>query len=53
MIQRIQLVQQFAPVLLSLVRNAGRHDAFHGERRLRRIATGDKRLIALAQKSVW
>ena len=49
--QRVELVQQFAPVLLALFRDAREHHAFHRERRLRRITAGREWFVPRAQKS--
>ena len=49
--QGVELVQILAAVLLALVGDALRHDAFHGEARLRRVAAGGEGLVARAQEA--
>ena len=51
--QRVELVQQLAPVLLALVGDALGDHAFHREAGLRRVAAGGEGPVALAQKAVF
>ena len=49
--QRIELLQQGAPVALALLADALRNNAFYSKRRLRRVAARGERFVFAAEKT--